>query len=124
MRGPPFSAGSGGGVRHRSDHRVTFYFTSDVQLGQRLALSGIVDKQNGQSLVVGATAAGAGFFFIAFIALMTMKMQNATICQTVIMGRQIRRRDAGRRATKADTLSGFLQTFYMTDPSTCPKLVL
>ena len=57
--------------------------TSDVQWAQRVALTGIVDKQRGQSFVV-AGPAGVGLF-ILFMALTSRKMQNATMTKSMIV---------------------------------------
>jgi hypothetical protein len=48
-------------------------FRFEVQKGQRVALIGIAEKQNGHSLVVGAEAGASAFFFILLIQRMTRK---------------------------------------------------
>ena len=56
------------------------YLSSEVQLGQRVALIEMVLKQCGHSFVVGSAAgAGAGFFLAALAALTIMKMTKAMI---------------------------------------------
>src|ERR1017187_3536345 len=63
------------------------HFTSEVQWGQRVALIGMVEKQRGHSFVVGSAATGAcsSRCFMVFIALMTRKIQNATMRKSMIV---------------------------------------
>jgi hypothetical protein len=56
-----------------------------VQLGQRVALIGIAEKQYGHSLVAGA-AAGTGFFH-RFTWRITRKITNATIKKSITVFR-------------------------------------
>src|SRR5512137_913271 len=55
------------------------YFRSDVQCGQRTALTGTAVAQNGQSFVAGAGAGASDFFFSLFMARMIRKRTKATI---------------------------------------------
>src|SRR5690242_20636182 len=62
-----------------------FYFISDVQFGQRVALIGMTLKQYGQSFVVGS--AGGGAFFRLLKPLMIRKITKATITKSITVCR-------------------------------------
>ena len=62
-----------------------FAASSDVQLGQRVALMGMAVKQNGQSFVVGSAGGASSVRFREFIPLITMNMAKATIRNEMIV---------------------------------------
>ncbi len=74
----PLDIGSPHGDAVKIDHPLLH--TEDVQCAHLVALSGIVDRHNGQSFVVAA--AGAVGFFSRFICLTSMKMTNAMMMKS------------------------------------------
>ena len=70
-----------------------------MQFGHRVALMGMLEQHFGQSLVVGALGGSVSARFMRFIALMTMKMQNATITKSrhTLMNMPYRRATPGSR---------------------------
>jgi hypothetical protein len=68
---------------------ISFYavFNSEVQLGQREALMAILEKQNGQSLVVGAAATfgASARRRMLLIARMRRKTAKATIKKVMML---------------------------------------
>ncbi len=64
--------------------RLEDCYSSEVQLGQRVALRGMVEKHFGHSLVVVSTGRGSSLRRKRFICLMTRKMAKATITKSSI----------------------------------------
>jgi hypothetical protein len=60
----------------------SLFYTADVQCAHFTALIGMVDKQYGQSLVVGGPAGGS--FFSRFTCFTSMKITNAMMMKSKV----------------------------------------
>ena len=74
-------------IQKTSDVRfpVCQFFKSEVQKAQRVAFTGIVDKQNGHSLVVTSSTGSSFFLFNRLTLFMTMNTANATMTKLIIV---------------------------------------
>ena len=91
-----------------------YYFNSDVQFGQRVALMEIVLKQYGQSLVVGS--AGAGAFFNLFAIFTMRKITKAMIRKSIM--------DCTKTPHVMTVIvpTGSVRSLKLTPPVTSPRL--